>query len=83
MPKYICYVEDLEVISFEIEAIDEDIAADKAQELLEEYSFDYQKLMEHHNGQQHDGSLEVMVYRTTTDLPAQWTERMHLEDLDD
>ena len=64
MTKYICYVENLEVISFEIEANDEEHASDKAQELIEEYDYNYQELMKDHNGQQQDGSFEIMVYET-------------------
>ena len=89
-PRFTCYIEDLEVISIEVEADHEDEAHDIAQALCEEHSFDYQTLMQKYNGLQQDGSFEIEVYEINKSnipgwfgLPDKWTERMHLEDLDD
>ena len=59
MPRFTCYIEDLEVISIEVEAEHEDEAHDIVQALCEEHSFDYQTLMQKYNVQPQDGSFEI------------------------
>ena len=83
MDKFECVVEDTEVFSFIIEATNEDEAHDKCMRILEKHGFDYQSVMEKHNGNQHDGSLEITTLRLKTDPSTKFTRHMYGDDLVD